>query len=73
MYRAATGDSEGRATDWFARIMAYGKWIPEDEYDMQRFMDRHGYKVDCSSLHCVGDDIIFESEEEFLYFKLKFI
>lgn len=72
MFKITTGDSEGRATHWFAMFMAQITFIQEDEYNIQCYADRLGIKVNFKELNNIGDDIVFESEEEFLIFKLRF-
>ncbi len=68
-YKIATGDPEGRATHWFACFMAFSDW--EAPYDLQTQMNRHSARVDCTGHFNIGDTIEFESEEDFVVFKLK--
>ena len=68
-YTIATGDNEGRATDWFARFIAYSGFV-----DLKEAFVAHSAHVTAESVDKffnVGDSITFETEEYAAEFILK--
>lgn len=71
-YMVLSGDSYGRVHPWFARFLIDGI-TEQDRYDIQTALDRHNANayVPAGEQFVVGNGIWFNSEEDFLIFKLK--
>lgn len=73
-YIITTGDAKGRAHHWFAMFLAFGcDWDKDESYNIQQFLDKHNSNATILSPDdfCIGDNIEFRSEADFLIFKLK--
>jgi hypothetical protein len=71
-FKVATGDSEGRATHWFASFLA--DLTIHYEYPgqpIQEWLDKHDARASAVEFVNIGDPLIFESEHDYLMFIMK--
>lgn len=66
-FRVRTGDAEGRATHWFASFLAKNSGLEP----IQEILDSHNSHANASGVLRIGDYLIFDTEQDFTLFVLK--
>lgn len=68
-FKLSTGTPDGAAHDWWAHFLVENIFSPNET--LQDTLNRFNSKASCELIERIGDDLIFETEEDALLFVMK--